>query len=123
MEKEKMPTILASLKKSGVHMTIDDFGSEYASMNYLKKLPIDRIKIPMLNINGDTDNDQDKAITKAIIILARDMGCSVTAEGVQTKKQYEFLNQKICDEVQGYYYYKPLSVAEIKKLLATQLDQ
>lgn len=123
MEKEKMPKILESLKKSGVHMTIDDFGSEYASLKYLKKLPIDRIKIPMLNINGDINNDKDKAITKAIIILARDMGCSITAEGVQTKKQYEFLNQRICDEVQGYYCHKPLSVPEIKKLLVAQLNE
>lgn len=122
MEKEKMPKILESLKKTGVHMTIDDFGSEYASLNYLKKLPIDRIKIPMLNINGDINSDTDKAFTKAIIVLARDMGCLVTAEGVQTKKQNEFLNQRMCDEVQGYYYHKPLSVTELKKLLAEQLN-
>ena len=121
MEKEKMPKILESLKKTGVHMTIDDFGSEYASLNYLKKLPIDRIKIPMLNINGDINSDTDKAFTKAIIVLARDMGCLVTAEGVQTKKQNEFLNQRMCDEVQGYYYHKPLSVTELKKILAAQL--
>lgn len=120
MEKEKMPKILESLKKTGVHMTIDDFGSEYASLKYLKKLPIDRIKIPMLNINGDINSDTDKAFTKAIIVLARDMGCLVTAEGVQTKKQYEFLNQRMCDEVQGYYYHKPLSVTELKKLLVEQ---
>ncbi len=120
MEKEKMPKILESLKKTGVHMTIDDFGSEYASLKYLKKLPIDRIKIPMLNINGDINSDTDKAFTKAIIVLARDMGCLVTAEGVQTKKQYEFLNQRMCDEVQGYYYHKPLSAAELKKLLVEQ---
>lgn len=122
MEKEKMPKILEALKKMGVHMTIDDFGSEYASLKYLKKLPIDRIKIPMLNINGDINSDTDKAFTKAIIVLARDMGCLVTAEGVQTKKQNEFLNQRMCDEVQGYYYHKPLSVTELKKLLAEQLN-
>lgn len=121
MEKEKMPQILETLKKTGVHMTIDDFGSEYASLNYLKKLPIDRIKIPMLNINGDINNDTEKAFTKAIIVLARDMGCLVTAEGVQTKKQYEFLSQRICDEVQGYYYHKPISATALKKLLDDQL--
>ena len=75
----------------------------------------------MLNINGDINSDTDKAFTKAIIVLARDMGCLVTAEGVQTKKQNEFLNQRMCDEVQGYYYHKPLSVTELKKILAAQL--
>lgn len=108
---------LKLFKNLGIHIAIDDFGTEYSSLNYLKQLPADRIKIPMTFIKGLDVSTEDKAITKAIIILAKNMGLGVIAEGVETKNQLDFLNQQMCDEVQGFYYFKPLPVHEVEELL------
>jgi diguanylate cyclase (GGDEF)-like protein len=108
---------LTVLRNMGIRIAIDDFGTEYSSLNYLKQLPVDRIKIPMTFIQGIGLNTKDEAITKAIIILAKSMGLGVIAEGVETKKQLDFLNQAMCDEIQGYYYYKPMPAHEVEKLL------
>ena len=112
---------LKTFRKSGIHIAIDDFGTEYSSLNYLKQLPADRIKIPMTFIKGIDVNTEDSAITKAIIILAKNMGLGVIAEGVETKKQLNFLNQIMCDEIQGFYYFKPMPVNEVEKLLRKPL--
>jgi diguanylate cyclase (GGDEF)-like protein len=108
-------------KNMGIHIAIDDFGTEYSSLSYLKQLPADRIKIPMTFIKGIGLNTKDEAITKAIIILAKNMGLSVIAEGVERKNQLDFLNQGMCDEIQGYYYYKPMPVNEVEELLRKSL--
>ena len=107
---------LNQLKQLGVSISIDDFGTEYSSLNRLKELPIDRIKIDMQFVQGLEGNEKDQAITKVIINLAKGLGLEVLAEGVETAPQLEFLNQKMCDEVQGYYYYKPMPAEEIEKL-------
>ncbi|MGE5627465.1 MAG: putative bifunctional diguanylate cyclase/phosphodiesterase [Solirubrobacterales bacterium] len=109
--------ILRAFKKMGISISIDDFGTEYSSLNYLKHLPVDRIKIAMPFIHGIDVSNNDEAITKAIIILAKNMGVRVIAEGVETKKQFEFLSKRMCEEIQGYYYYKPMPAKEIEKLL------
>lgn len=108
--------ILNQLKQLGVSISIDDFGTEYSSLNRLKELPIDRIKIDMQFVQGIEGNEKDQAITKVIINLAKGLGLEVVAEGVETAPQLEFLNQRMCDEVQGYYYYKPMPAEEIEKL-------
>ena len=108
-------------KKLGIHIAIDDFGKEYSSLNYLKQLPVDRIKIPMTFIQGIEVSKKDEAITKAIIVLAKNMGLSVIAEGVETKKQLDFLGQGMCDEIQGFYYFKPMPVHEVVELLRKPL--
>lgn len=107
---------LNQLKQLGVSISIDDFGTEYSSLNRLKELPIDRIKIDMQFVQGLEGNEKDQAITKVIINLAKGLGLEVLAEGVETAPQLEFLNQKMCDEVQGYYYYKPMPAEEIEEL-------
>jgi len=112
---------LKTFRKLGIHIAIDDFGTEYSSLNYLKQLPADRIKIPMTFIRGIDVNTEDSAITKAIIILAKNMGLGVIAEGVETKKQLNFLNQIMCDEIQGFYYFKPMPVNEVEKILRKPL--
>lgn len=109
--------ILKALKDLGADIAIDDFGTEYASMRYLKLLPVDRIKIAMQFVQGIDVNEKDQAITKSLIILAKNMGMSVIAEGVETKSQRIFLTQKQCDEIQGFYFYKPLPVSEMEKIL------
>lgn len=80
-------------------------------------LPIDRIKIDMQFIQGLETNEKDKAITMVIINLAKSLGMNVLAEGVETENQLDFLNQKMCNNVQGYYYYKPMPADEMEKIL------
>lgn len=109
--------ILNRLKKLGISISIDDFGTEYSSLSRLKVLPIDRIKIDMQFIHGIEGSSKDQAITKIIINLAKSLELDVIAEGVETKEQMEFLNQRMCDEAQGYYYYKPMPAEELEKLL------
>lgn len=109
--------VLNNLKKIGVSIAIDDFGTEYSSLSRLKLLPIDRIKIDMQFVQGLETNEKDKAITMVIINLAKSLGLNVLAEGVETENQLEFLNQKMCDNVQGFYYYKPMPADEMEKIL------
>ncbi len=116
-ESSHITEALNQLKKIGVTISIDDFGTEYSSLNRLKALPIDRIKIDMQFIQGIEGCEKDKAITKVIINLAQSLGLEVTAEGVETEPQLNFLNQKMCDEVQGYYCYKPMPAEDIEELL------
>ncbi len=119
-EKDYVFSVLFALRDMGIHISIDDFGTEYSSMNHLKQLPVDRIKIPMPFVQGIDANPKDEAITKSIIVLAKSLGLKVTAEGVETKAQYEFLTQRMCDEIQGYYYYKPMTAANFENLLKPQ---
>lgn len=109
--------VLEKLKKIGVNIAIDDFGTEYSSLSRLKNLPIDRIKIDKGFIQGIEKSPKDQAITGVIINLAKSLGMNVLAEGVETAPQLDFLNQKMCDYVQGYYYYKPMPAEEVEKIL------
>ncbi|MEQ8174095.1 MAG: EAL domain-containing protein [Syntrophomonadaceae bacterium] len=110
--------ILTELKKLGITISIDDFGTEYSSLSRLKTLPVDRIKMDMQFVHGIEKSEKDRAITKVIINLAKSLGLQVIAEGVETYTQLEFLNKKMCDEVQGYYYFKPMPAHEVEVLLA-----
>lgn len=114
---------LNMLREIGVHIAIDDFGIEYSSMNHLKRLPVDRIKIPMPFVHGIDMGSKDKAITKSIIVLAKSLGLNVIAEGVETKTQYDFLTQKMCDEIQGFYHFEPMCSADFEKLLQDQKNK
>lgn len=109
--------ILRRLKEMGLVIAIDDFGTDHSSFNRLKTLPIDRIKIDMEFIQGIEDNKKDRTITKIMINLAKSLGVNVIAEGVETKEQLDFLKDKECDDVQGYYYYKSMPADEFEKLL------
>ena len=120
-EQGSIVSALNALKAMGVHISIDDFGTEYSSMNHLKQLPIDKIKIPMPFVQGIDVSEKDEAITKSIIVLAKSLGLSVLAEGVETKEQYDFLTCRMCDEVQGFFYYKPMPAEEMEKLLRKQV--
>lgn len=109
--------ILKNLKALGIKISIDDFGTEYSSLSRLKMLPIDRIKIDMQFIQGIEGDEKDQAIAKVIINLAKSMNLKVVAEGVETNTQLNFLSQRMCDEVQGFYYYEPMPAEEIEKIL------
>ncbi len=119
-EQDYIIKALDMLRQTGVHIAIDDFGTEYSSMNHLKQLPVDRIKIPMPFVHGIDMDSKDKAITKSIIVLAKSLGLGVIAEGVETKTQNDFLTQRMCDEIQGFYHFKPMCAADFEKLLIRQ---
>ncbi len=114
--------ILDAMKKKGISIAIDDFGMEYSSLSYLKQLPVDRIKMAMPFIHGIDLNGKDEAIAKTIIVLARGMGLRLIAEGVETENQLNFLTQRMCNEVQGFYYYRPMPARDLETLLNDQLS-
>jgi len=114
---ESIIKVLNGFREIGLYVSIDDFGTEYSSLMYLKLLPINRIKIPMPFIQGIDVSKKDEAIIKAIIVLARNMGMDILAEGVETQQQRDFLTKRLCDVIQGYYYYKPMPAKEIEALL------
>lgn len=121
-QSNNLKELLEKIRKLGVMISIDDFGTEYSSLSRLKSLPIDRIKIDMQFIRDIENGEKDKAIVAIIIHLAKSLGLKVIAEGVETERQLDFLHQKGCDEVQGYYYYKPMPVHEIDALLKEVLQ-
>jgi diguanylate cyclase (GGDEF)-like protein/PAS domain S-box-containing protein len=108
---------LHSFKALGVTISIDDFGTEFSSLNYLKQLPVDRIKIAMPFVQGICESSKDEAIVKGIITLASNLDMKVIAEGVETGQQLAFLSQHRCEEVQGYYYYKPMTANEFEEVM------
>ncbi|KNY25284.1 putative bifunctional diguanylate cyclase/phosphodiesterase [Pseudobacteroides cellulosolvens] len=110
--------VLKDLKSMGVRISLDDFGTGYSSLNYLKRLPIDTIKIDKSFIDEITEDSKEEAIAESIIALAHKMNLSVVAEGIETKKQLEFIKEQKCDKAQGYYFSKPLPVDEIERLLS-----
>jgi len=113
-------TSLESLSKLGIHFAIDDFGTGYSSLSYLRRFPIDTIKIDQSFIRDIPENEDDAAITQAIIGLAKSLSLNVIAEGVENEKQLAFLKQHECNYIQGYYYSPPLQAGEITGILQQQ---
>jgi EAL domain-containing protein (putative c-di-GMP-specific phosphodiesterase class I) len=113
---KKTVEVLQELKMLGVRISIDDFGTGYSSLAYLRKFPIDKLKIDIAFIRDVTTNASDAAITTAIINMAHSLNMKVIAEGVETREQLEFLRARKCDEFQGYYFSKPLPAVELEKL-------
>ena len=109
--------VLEGLKALGVTISLDDFGTEYSSLNRLKLLPFDCIKMDMQFVRGINGSPKDQSFARMIINLAKNLDLRLIAEGVETPNQDEFLYLHQCDEAQGYYYSKPLPASEIKELL------
>lgn len=112
--------VLEDLKTLGLMISIDDFGTEYSSLSRLKLLPVDRIKIDMQFVHGISKGNKDEAIAKIIIQLAKNLNMDVIAEGVETEAQFDFFKKQQCDEIQGFYFYRPLPVLEITDILINQ---
>jgi diguanylate cyclase (GGDEF)-like protein len=108
---------LEELKQLGVRVSIDDFGTGYSSLNYLKNLPIDKIKIDRSFVNDVISDRHDAAITRAIIALAHLLNLKVVAEGVETESQFWFLKRNFCDEFQGYLFAHPMAFSDFCKRL------
>jgi diguanylate cyclase (GGDEF)-like protein/PAS domain S-box-containing protein len=114
---ENAVTMLESVRSTGVRLAIDDFGTGYSSLAYLKRLPIDCVKIDRSFIRDLPEDRDDVSITRSIIAMAHNMKLEVVAEGVETVAQFDFLNAHGCDEIQGFLFSVPLPMDELKRFL------
>jgi diguanylate cyclase (GGDEF)-like protein/PAS domain S-box-containing protein len=114
---EHAEKVLNELKGLGFHLTMDDFGTGYSSLAYLKRFPFDSVKIDQSFVRGIPESKDDEAIVEAIIAMARSLQLKVVAEGVETKEQFDFLRKLGCDQIQGYYFSKPIPSNEVVMLL------
>ncbi len=112
---------LQALKDLGLHISVDDFGTGYSSLNYLKRFPIDSVKVDRSFVNEITNDTDDAAIVTAIIAMAHSLKLDVVAEGVETEEQIAFLRELRCDEMQGYFFSHPVPVEQMTELLTKQL--
>jgi diguanylate cyclase (GGDEF)-like protein/PAS domain S-box-containing protein len=114
---EEAVSMLNELHALGIGLAIDDFGTGYSSLSYLKRFPVDRLKIDRSFVSDIGISGDDETITSAIIALAHSLKLQVIAEGVETSAQLDFLKERACDEMQGFYFAKPLSKDAISALL------
>ncbi len=110
-------SLLFTLKKLGVKLAIDDFGSGYSSLNYLKNFPIDTLKIDKSFVDEIVTSERDAAIALTIVELGKNLGLSTIAEGVETMEQKQSLKQMGCCEFQGYFFSKPMSIDKVSELM------
>jgi EAL domain-containing protein (putative c-di-GMP-specific phosphodiesterase class I) len=102
----------------GLHLSVDDFGTGYSSFSYLKHFPLDTLKIDRGFIREITSDPDDAAISTAIIALGHALGLTVTAEGVETDAQVKLLREQGCDDMQGYFFSRPVVAERLADLLA-----
>lgn len=117
-EVHKISHILSEIKKLGFRIALDDFGTGYSSLSYIKSLPLDTIKIDQLFIKDICSQDIDRNILEVIVSLARKMDLDVISEGVEEQSQVDVLCNGLTDFIQGYYYYRPMSVEELLETLS-----
>jgi diguanylate cyclase (GGDEF)-like protein/PAS domain S-box-containing protein len=113
--------VLRELQSMGVQIALDDFGTGYCSLNYLKKFPLNILKIDKSFVSELTTDPCERAIANAVATLGRDLNLSVVAEGVETKEQLDCLRSLHCQEIQGHYFSKALSAGDASKLLVNSL--
>ena len=109
--------VLQEIKKLGIGIWLDDFGTGHSSITHLQKFPVDGIKIPREFIEDAPSNERSRAITRRLIEMAHDLGIKVTAEGIENKEQYQFLLDHHCDYIQGFLFSKPMPLAELEAFL------
>ena len=114
---EQSIAILEQLSMMGVLVSVDDFGTGYSSMSYLRRFPIDKLKIDRVFISEIVNRPEDASIVRAIVSLAHSLHLKVVAEGVETPAQLDFLKSVGCDEYQGYHFSRPLPAAEFERLV------
>ncbi|MDX1678432.1 putative bifunctional diguanylate cyclase/phosphodiesterase [Arsukibacterium sp.] len=121
-DEEVVITTIMALRAKGIKLAIDDFGTGYSSLAYLKRLPVDVLKIDRRFIENLPQAEDDRSITEAIIDLAHNLRFKVLAEGVETAEQLAFLRQQRCDYYQGYYFSKAVPATAFAQLLKQQRD-
>ena len=114
--------ILEKLSAAGMRLAIDDFGTGFSSLNYLKNLPIDTLKIDKSFIRDMHNSSNDRAIIKTIIELGHNLNCRVVAEGVESQQTIDSLNLLCVDALQGFFYSKPLSFRDLQVWLTKNFD-
>jgi diguanylate cyclase (GGDEF)-like protein len=118
---EKTLLILTGLKTMGIRIAIDDFGVGYSSLSTLQRFPLDTIKIDRSCIRDLATLEEDRSLTEAIIAVGKSLSLTVVAQGVETKEQADFLRRHACDQLQGFYFNKPVSAPLFTELLQAQL--
>lgn len=114
---EQIRERLTRLRKEGISISLDDFGKAYSSLSRLHELPIDKVKIDRKFINNLHKEERGKSLYDGILDLSRSLGLQVIVEGVETKEQADYVRSKGCDEIQGFYYYRPMPAMDVEKLL------
>jgi EAL domain-containing protein (putative c-di-GMP-specific phosphodiesterase class I)/CheY-like chemotaxis protein len=114
---ERVIKVLRELKDTGATISIDDFGTGYSSLSYLKQFAIDKLKVDQSFVREITRDPSDAAIVVAIITMAHSLGLNVIAEGVETEGQLEYLRSHGCDEMQGYYFSRPVPAGDFEQML------
>jgi len=117
-DSKKLASVIYQLKSLGVTLAIDDFGIGHSSLNRLKMLPIDRLKMDREFVHSLETNVRDQALAKAIIEFSRNIGTEIIAEGVETQTQRDFLCENRCSEAQGFFFYRPMPAEKLEALLA-----
>ena len=120
---ESAASILQTLRENGVQVAIDDFGTGYSSLSYLRKFPVDTLKIDQSFVRQISTGGDDTIIVTAIIALARSLRLRVVAEGVETAEELAFLREHQCDEVQGYYFSRPVPPDQFASLLRAGIPE
>ena len=119
---ERAGKLLAAIKQMGVRLAIDDFGVCYSSLTHLKRFPIDTLKVDRSFIRDIPQDPEDKAITEAIIAMGKSLNLTVVAEGVETLEQQTFLHDHHCDEMQGFYFSRPIDSEQVAELLRRRIE-
>ena len=119
---ERAGRVLAEIKNMGVRLAIDDFGVGYSSLTHLKRFPIDTLKVDRSFIRDLPQNAEDKALTEAIIAMGKSLNLTVVAEGVETQEQQTFLRDRACDEMQGFFFSRPIPGGEFAELLRKRIS-
>jgi len=120
---EHAQSLLQDFRKLGIHVAIDDFGTGYSSLSHLKHFYVDKLKIDQSFIRDIIADSRDAAVVGATIAMAKLLNASVTAEGVETLEQLEFLRKRRCDTAQGFFLSKPLVAEELERLLAADIEK
>lgn len=114
---DRCEAMLRGLKALGFCLSLDDFGTGYSSLSYLKRYPFDKVKIDQSFVRDIGTNQTDTVIVKVIISMAHGLGLKVIAEGVETEAQCEIMRSNVCDEIQGYFFSRPVDAATVERLM------
>jgi EAL domain-containing protein (putative c-di-GMP-specific phosphodiesterase class I) len=120
---EKALNAIETLKNFGFSIALDDFGTGHSSLGYLKKFPIDRIKIDRTFIKEIEDSSQDRNITSVIVQLAKHLDKAVIAEGIENEQQAYLLHVMGCNEIQGYFISRPIPAEQVPEFLAQEMKK